>query len=146
MRPINRIAPKLPVHQMTSYQLTAPAGTHFRKATCKEVDCWAHVRGWATKIDVNSELGARQAKYIRLHSGRTFTTTADAGLITFKFPAGQTCFTEHRVPLERDPLFIVRGGDWRGAVGAARQHANAADWVDEFANHQNNLAEMIARG
>ena len=39
MRPVNRILPALPVTAMKTYSIDAPMGTHFRAATCVEVEC-----------------------------------------------------------------------------------------------------------
>ena len=100
-------------------------------------------------IDTSTELGARQANYIRLHSGRHHTAAPAPGapdLVTFTFPAGQRCFQEHRVLLERDPRCYVRGGDWRGQTSTPRVHARPVDWVDDFAEHQDKLKSEIERG
>ena len=70
------------------------------------------------------------------------------GLTEFTFEAGQTCFVEHRVPLEREPLYVVRDGDWRGNPRgtAPRIHTRPDDWVDDFAEHQQRLADRFEQG
>lgn len=144
-----RIAPNLPVGAVKTYGIRAPLQTHWRPATCAEVECLAYQRGWRTTVDVRSELGARQAYYIRMHSGRSFEVSEvnELGMVTFTFPAGQKCFQEHRVPLERPQIFVVRGGDWRGNPrGEFRRHVRAADWVDDFAEHQDKLADRFTQG
>lgn len=140
-----RIAPKMGVTAYETYGIVAPKETHTRPATCREVECVAHLQGWRTTIDVSTELGARQASYIRLMSGRHFTAQEAGGLVYFTFPAGQSCFREHRISLERDPLFYAHGGDFRGVtteVGTYRPD----DWVDKMANHQDKIIEAIERG
>jgi len=145
-----RIAPSLPAGAMKTYGIAAPRSTHWRPATCAEVECLAWRRGWRTIINVRTEFGARQAYYIRMHSGRAFTASEpDAeGMVTFVFPAGQTCFTEHPKRLEREEIYVVRDGDWRGNPRGttAVRHKRAADWVDDFANHQDRLATRLGQG
>lgn len=145
LRPLTRIAPAGRVEAYKTYQIVAPRSTHWRPATCAEVECAGHTRGWVTIVPAD---GA-QAVYIRTQSGRKFTENTADGMATFAFPAGQSCFRsrDHMVPLEREPLYIVRGGDWRGnPFGDRRQHARAADWVEDFAEHQSALADQIEEG
>lgn len=140
-----RVQPKLPVHVYDTYMIHSPVSTHTRPATCAEVDCVAARDGWITKIDVSTQLGAQQANYIRLKSGRHFTYTQVGSIVSFVFPAGQRCFADHRIKLERPELFIKRGGDWRQQTSDPIR-MRAVDWVDDFANHQADLAEHVKRG
>lgn len=142
-----RIDPQGRADQYKTYEVAAPLETHWRKATCAEVECDAHLRGWATAIDVSTDLGKTQANYIRLHSGRKYTVTEVGTIVTFTFPSGQQCFRPHRVPLDRPGIFIVRSGDWRGNPdGFVRRHSNAEDWVNDFSEHQDKLKTTIERG
>lgn len=142
-----RLTPKMPVTAYKTYALRLPKETHYRKATCQEVECEANLNGWMTTLDLSTDLGERQAKYIRLHSGRTFTVTENLPLIRLTFPPGQQCFADHQVPLEREPFFIVRDGDWRGnPTGRRRQHTSAQDWIDDFGEHQQKIADAIEQG
>lgn len=145
MMQVNRIQPAMPVGAYQTYQAVRPRSTHTRPATCREVDCEAFHKGWTTTVDVSSDLGRRQANYIRLRSGRHFTAAETGPLVTFTFPPGQKCFAEHRVDVDRPTIFLRRGGDWR-AVTSDPVHLTEADWVDDFANHQAKLAEIIERG
>lgn len=149
MRPLNRVEPRGPAAAYQTYVIDAPMATHRRRATCAEVDCAARAHGWASRINIRTDLGAAQAVYIRMHSGRAFTATEPSadGIVTFTFPAGQNCFAEHTVSLERPEFFSVHGGDFRGnPFGSVRRHTRAADWVDDFANHQDRLATRAQRG
>lgn len=148
MRPVNRIKPALPASAMKTYAIDAPRDTHWRPATCAEVGCSHLEHGWKSIVDESTELGARQAWYIRTQSGRSFVETRDAsGLTTFTFAPGQRCFTAHKVRTGRPELFVVRGGDWRGNPrGTTRVHASPEDWVDDFATHQDKLATRLAQG
>ena len=143
----HRLDPQMPVHAYTTYQLLRPKTTHYRAATCREVECEAYANGWRSVIDISTPLGARQANYVRLKSGRHFSSSVAGTVITFTFPPGQQCFAEHRVPLGREPLYIVRGGDWRGNPrGERRVHTRPDLWVEDFATHQDKLSTEIGRG
>ena len=142
-----RIEPAGPAAAYKTYSVRSPVSTHFRPATCAEVECPAYAYGWKTAVDVSTDLGAQQANYIRMHSGRSFTVAQDGNLVTFTFPFGQNCFAEHRMRLDREAFYRVRNGDWRGnPLGGQTEHVNAEDWIDDFANHQIKLAERAERG
>lgn len=141
-----------------TFSMRAPLETHWRVATCTEVQCPREEFGWQTAILEGDEFGDRQAHYIRKLSGRKFTESRrEDGYTVFSFEAGQRCFETvirggkvvngHPKRVERPELFIVRGGDWRGNP---REEAPVVrrpeDWVDEFANHQNKLADLAQRG
>jgi len=146
-RPLYRPDPVMPVQAMQSYELRAPVTTHRRAASCREFECEAYVYGWKTTLDVSTDLGAARANYIRLRSGRRFTVEEHGTMVAFTFPPGQRCFEPHTVPLFREPLLIVRGGDWRGnPTGFTRQHSSLEDWRDDFAEHQQTIADAIKEG
>lgn len=142
-----RIDPKLPAEHMKTYAISAPISTHHRKATCREVDCEAWRYGWKTLLDVTTDIGVRQAKYITGTSGRAHTVLNKGTTLEFTFPPGQQCFAAHTVPLEREPLYVVRGGDFRGNPrGTAPRQLLAPHWVDDFANHQDTIATALGDG
>jgi hypothetical protein len=139
-----RIDPKLPVHAMKTFAIHSPADTAI-PAVCEQVGCLAWRHGWETTVDESTELGTAQALYIRQSSGRTFTEqrTGD-GRTVFRFESGQRCFAEHQTRPER---YLVLGGDWRGNPRAERRvHARPADWVEDFALHQQKLASRLQEG
>lgn len=149
------IVPNLPAHQMRTYQLAAPLATHWRRATCEEVQCKGWRLGWATRVDESTDIGQKQAHFIRNPRQygaplRRYVETREAsGVTAFDFAAGQPCFdrSSHRLPLEREPLYVVRGGDWRGNPrGEVRQHGRADQWVDDCANHLDRIGRRIQRG
>lgn len=149
MRPVNRIEPHLPASAMKTYEIARPVATHFRAATCAEVECPAYVNGWNTIVDEHSELGQKQAYYIRHNAKRKFTEKkSEAGPTCFTFESGQNCFRQHKMPLEREPLYRVRGGDFRGNPRGIplMTHRSGDDWVDDFANHQDKLATRLEQG
>lgn len=149
MRHVTRITPNLPAQVYKTYQIVQPLATHFRPATCEEAGCGAYERGWRTAVDETTELGQRQAHYIRRLSGRRFVEERHPeGMTAFVFEPGQRCFAQHQVPLEREPWYFVRGGDWRGNPLRIPpyQHTRGEHWVEDFAEHQARLNEAIERG
>jgi hypothetical protein len=151
MRKPFRIEPKLPAGAMKTYAIIAPRSTHFRPATCAEVDCPHYLNGWRTTVDMSTELGQRQAYHIAHDAGRSYQVEkVSATLVAFTFPAGQRCFrsADHQVRVGKPEIYVVREGDWRGNPRRAepRVHKRPADWVDDFANHQDRLATRHAQG
>ena len=151
MRPLTRITPNAPPAAYKTYAIRSPLATHFRPATCAEVECQAHTKGWRTAVDESTDLGQRQAYYIRKQSGRRFSEHRDeAGLTVFEFEAGQRCFRsdEHRVSLQRPENFLVLGGDYRGNPmrTPAHKHTRPEFWVEDFANHQDKIADRRKAG
>jgi hypothetical protein len=142
---LTRLEPAGPVHAYQTYQIVSPISTHFRDGTCDEAGCLAQRNGWRTTVDESTDLGARQAHYIRKQSGRRFTESrTETGLTAFTFEAGQRCFATHKVPLERPELYVVRGGDWRGNPrGEVRRHSGPDSWVNDFAEHQDRIARVV---
>lgn len=110
-------------------------------AVCEQVNCpqWRH--GWESTVDETTELGQRQAAYIRGHARRTFREQRTAaGLTVFRFEPGQRCFADHRTVPE---TYTVRRG---GAGTPARIHTRPADWVEDFTEHQQHVAADRERG
>jgi hypothetical protein len=141
-----RIQPALAVGDYQTYSITAPLSTHFRRATCAEVDCAAYLSGWRVRVEGLPP----QLLHVAKTSGRRYVEQSVAeGETWLVFEAGQLCFkeSEHRVRIDRPELYVVRDGDWRGnPTGRVRQHTNAADWVEDFGEHQQRIADQIDRG
>jgi hypothetical protein len=150
MRPISRVEPAAPVGIFQTYSIAAPRETHWRRATCEEAGCDAHRYGWRTVLDVATDRGHNTAEYIRRMSGRRFTEERTGPTaVTFTFPPGQDCFkaADHRVRLDRQEIYVVRGGDWRGnPTGQRRTHARPEHWVEDFAENQDHLITLRERG
>ncbi len=141
---IHRLPPALPPQDMKTYSIASPVETHTRSARCEEVGCEAQAAGWQTLVNESTDLGSRQAHYIRTMSGRAHTEALEAGVTTFTFPAGEQCFADHRVSLDRPEFYLVRGGDWRGNPRSeARQHSGPDAWVNDFGEHQDALDRSI---
>ncbi|MGW3025870.1 hypothetical protein [Streptomyces sp. NPDC001221] len=141
---MNRIEPNMPTGAYQTYSITAPPDTAHRSA-CERANCQAWRYGWESAIDESTELGQRQAAYIRQQSGRTFREMkTDAGLTVFRFEPHQRCFAEHGT---RPEIYLVRDGDWRGnPTGRQRQHTRAQDWVEDFGEHQQRIADQQQKG
>lgn len=139
-----RIAPALPVGAYTTYQVLAPLSTHFRPATCEEVDCEAYRNGWRVRIE-----GLAPAM---LHAARTCgrryrELQVAQGETWLVYEPGQPCLkaTTHTTRLDRPEIYLRRPGDWRG-LGEAYRHSRPEHWVDDFATHQQQLADRLERG
>lgn len=144
-----RIPPAMPTGSYTTYALSAPLATHFRNEQCSQVGCGPYANGWRTAVDETADLGQRQAHYIRKQSGRRFTEHRDeAGLTVFVFEAGQRCFRDHRVRIDRPEHFLQWRGDWRTSPRRddVRVFGRGADWVESFQEHQDRLATAMERG
>lgn len=146
MQQINRIMPLHPVTAYKTYAISFPKQTHTRPATCEEVGCEQWQYGWRTRLPLDSDLAVYLAAGTH---GRRFqeipTGTAEREFI---FPPGQKCFrsTQHRIKLDRPGIYIVRGGDWRGATTEPRRHTRPEFWVEDFALNQQAIADAHKRG
>lgn len=146
---VNRVMPAMGAQNYQTFQIAAPKSTHTRKATCEEVECAQYARGWKMKLDLATELGQRQAHYIKYQSGRSFTHEAlPEGLVELTFRSGQPCFQEHRVRTDLPEVFRVKGGDFRGnpLKTPTRVHKKPEFWVEEFALNQQKIADAIQKG
>ena len=144
-----RLDPQMPAAAYRTYQIAAPLSTHFRPATCAEVNCPAYLHGFQTSVDESADLGQRQAHYIRHDATRRHTERrAETGLTVFEFEAGQRCFEAagHRARVDREERFLIRGGDWRGNPRGDRREVSATSWVDDFGEHQETLANVFEKG
>jgi hypothetical protein len=146
-----RVIPGMPVQAMRTYGISSPIATHYRRATCAEVECGPTVNGWKSLADESTPDGQRRAHYIRKQSGRHFSEGREGSLTVFWFPPGQMCFDsgndQHMVSLERPATFLVRDGDWRGnPSGSRRVHQRPEDWVEDFAENLDQVKTQIERG
>ena len=149
MQTVNgRIPPALPVAAYKTYQIAAPLATHWSIVTCADAGCEYLETGWDSLVDESTDLGQRQAHYIRRESGRRFTEERQPdGLTRFAFEAGQKCFTEHRGRNSRPERFVERDGDYRGNPTRRRREFGRPDeWVESFSEHQDRLRTILERG
>ena len=133
---------------MQAYRVVSPLATHYRPGTCEEADCSQQAHGWQTRLDLKTELGVRQATYIRSQSGRTFVEQLDPASCTvlFIFAPDQPCFSSvndngrprqgHYIPLERPELYLV------DSAGGRRIHSGGDAWVDDLCTNQSIIADL----
>lgn len=150
------LRPSLPPQALQTFEIAEPLPTHWRPASCAEVECEAHAHGWRTTCDLTTDLGVRQARYIRDKAGRHFTHefSGDGKLITFTFSAGQQCFTPHRVSVGRPALFVVRRGGHRDPHGprpvrhlpGVRVFDRPDQWADDLHEATDRVAAARQRG
>lgn len=117
-------------------------------ATCADVRCEAFERGWRTVLDLSTDLGQRQWKHIRDHSGRAYTDISARDGVTpplrvLWFEPGQRCFRQHTM---RPQLFVAYRGRPGYTLSGIRRYDRADQWADDFATHQQTLAEQQRRG
>jgi hypothetical protein len=155
------IIPKLNPDATRTYQIIAPLPSHFRPATCAEVECKAWASGWITTVlpgtPEHGQVMALRGKYSMIAGRRELKSPGDPGsgwfvnplhaanedgTVSFEFAAGQQCFrrSQHRKSLEREPFYRVKDG--MSAPTARR----ADDWVSDFAEHQQMIADARTRG
>lgn len=138
---------RTPVQHQRTFQIDQPIDTHFRVAACQEVGCKAYANGWRMGFDLTDPDKAAAARAIRDRSGRTFTAEVTEGRVVLTFPAGQRCFVKHRKSLEREPIYVVRGGDFRGNPRRERTvHRTADSFVDRWDNELSTVKEVLERG
>ena len=130
---------------MQTYGITAPLSTHFRDGDCKEANCKAYQFGWMTKIDEATDLGRHQGYYIRHDSKRKFREEHDGALTIFIFEAGQQCFGQHKLRIDRPEIFSVQGGDWRGFTTEARL-MSPNNWVEHNIETLDSIRRAHQRG
>ena len=145
------IMPLMDADAYKTYGMSMPLTTHWRKATCEEIECEAQRNGWVSTFDLSTELGRKQFAYCQADKSRSYSMQRpSADLVKLVYKPGNECFrrSDHRLPLERPARFVVAGGDWRGNPRRtpARVHVRAEDWVEDFSEHQDALASAIERG
>lgn len=134
--------PRLPVEAYQTWSVQSRPDKRVR-SVCEKVGCRQWRNGWESVIDESTELGRRQAEFIR-GSRRTFREQLNgAGLTVFRFESGQRCFDDHQTMPEK---YVVRGGDYRAVVGKVRVHARASDWVEHVQQHMGLLLDERDKG
>lgn len=133
-----------------SFSITQPRATHWRKATCAEVDCPDYVKGWWSEFDTRTAQGKAQEAYVRYESGRAFQQALEneygepvpPGVVRFVFFPGQQCFHahKHQVRLDVPEIFATRIGDFRTPLG--QQTCSPDGWVNQFLENDERLRKQ----
>lgn len=149
----SRPTPALPPGAYQSYELSAPATTHRRPASCEEFGCDHYAKGWATTVQAASE---DEALLLRACRGevdgrrrRALQIKQPSGFVQYVFEPGQPCFSagKHTVHNDREAIGIRRAGDHRGnPSGEILVHSNLDNWVEDFGEHQQNLSDAAEKG
>lgn len=139
--------PRMGAEAYRTYSIHAPLSTHFRPAGCEEYGCPDYEKGWQVRVEGLDPALLHAAR----NSGRKHTELRVAeGETWLVFEAGQPCFqaSQHRMRIDKPELFVVRDGDRRGNPRGtkARLHQRAADWQEDFAEHQQGLADAYKEG
>lgn len=146
MQRMNRIPPQGRVQDYKTYQIVSPLKTHWRAATCPEVQCAEYERGWKLRVEGLAPEMLHAAKT----SGRKYTElNISATENWLVFEAGQPCFRArlHKKLLDKQEIFIARDGDFRGnPTGNYRKHTRPEFWLEDFQEHQDKVARQIERG
>jgi hypothetical protein len=140
-----RLEPQMQPGAYQTFQVVAPLSTHWAPATCAEVDCGEYANGWRLRVEGLTE----QDVHLATHCGRKFERVPVApGETWLVFEAGQPCFkaSQHRKRIDREERYIIRGGDHRANPGGERRETSATGWLDDFGEHQDQLAERLERG
>lgn len=133
--------PRLPVEAYQTWSVKSRPDKRVR-SVCERVGCPRWRNGWESVIDEGTDLGRQQAAFIR-SSRRTFREQKTAGLTVFRFEPYQRCFADHQTMPEK---YLVRGGDYRAAVGQVRVHQRPEDWVEHVQQHMGRLLDERDKG
>ncbi|MFI1728182.1 hypothetical protein ACH40E_02865 [Streptomyces acidicola] len=145
---LSRPAPMMDPQYYKTYSVVSPLTTHFRRATCEEIGCPNYLNGWRVRVeglppDLLHTARTSGRKYVeqRVAEGETWLV----------FESGQRCFraSDHRTRIsDRPPLYVVGDGDHRGNPRGTkpRVHHNPGNWLDDFATHQQAIADEIKKG
>lgn len=121
------------------WTIDSPIATHWRRATCEEVDCAKHRTGYRIRVDALAEADLDAIR----QSNRPFTVLDVAeGETYWVFPPGTPCFEAslHQVPVGRPELYVVRD---RGEV---RRYDRADQWAEDCATHTTKIVDKIKEG
>ena len=142
--------PALGARYFQTFTAARPKQTHWRKATCEEIECEQYLNGWWTIVPVGSDQeravfeACSGADGFRRHAIERPDEADGPGLRAFWFPAGNPCFlaSQHQVPLERPEIFYVRDGDLRRSLGRVRRFDRADQWQEEWNDRMDKLTRL----
>lgn len=147
----NRPVPQMPTQSYKTFAIKSPLTTHYRRATCAEIDCPDYLNGWYLKIEGTPE----DLLYTARNAGRKYTVgevMLEENGEVFKaliFEAGQACFREstHVKSLERPEFFFAGRGDYRSfSHRKAHQYDRPDQFVDDFEDHLARIRRALQQG
>ena len=129
------------IQRTNTYQATWPKSSHWRKATCEEVDCPHFLMGWVTKVLIGSDMD----DYIReVSKSRKYKVVREGELNAYYFDAGQQCFGgeagTHHKKLERG-AWLTKNAATRNPKFLEQVAMESERWIDEFNEeaHRSNI-------
>lgn len=141
----NRRLPRLATFNYRTFRISSPIKTHFRKATCAEVNCEAYINGWSLpKANLDPQM-----LYLATHSGKSYKEYDLNGTIYLVYSAGQTCFNaaKHVISLQRPEFYFAGRGDYRSfSPRRSHKYERSDQWLDDFATHQARNKQLVDRG
>lgn len=133
--------PHLSAQTHKLYSVAAPLTTHWRSATCLEVDCPNFLNGWKVRVEGLPD----ELLYAAKTSGRKYVQMdVGPGETYLVFEAGQQCFAQHTTSLDRPAIFAVRSDLIQR--GRPFIHSGPDAWLDDFDSHQQTLRAQQERG
>ena len=124
------------IHHTNVYQAAFPRSSHWRRATCAEVDCPHYLMGWATKVIAGSD----HDDYIKADKTRRYRIIKEGELNAYYFEAGQQCFRgeagDHYKKLERG-AWLTKNAANRNPLFLERVAMEPQQWIDEFNEEAN---------
>lgn len=143
---MNRIKPMGQPQDYRTFQITSPLSTHWRPATCADVDCPHYLNGWRVRVEGLDP----KMLYAAQTSGRKYTELHVAENENWLvFEAGQSCFraSQHKKLLDRQEIFIARDGDWRGnPTGRVRKHTRPEFWIEDMQENNASVQKRLEQG
>ncbi len=144
-RKISRPRPIGPPHAYQTYSVQTPKETHFRKATCAEINCDAWREGWTLRVqDLDERLWATIKASKKRY--RRMDLTATEGYLIFE--PGQACFHsfKHVTRIDKPEIYLVGRGDWRTFIPQRAQVFKKPEhWVEHMYDHL-DLLKRKSRG
>lgn len=143
-KPLVRWAPKMEPKNYRTFGASSPLKTHYRPATCQEVNCQAYANGWSFDVAVLSKAAYYKVTHAGKHYRKVTLSPTQQYLV---FSPEQPCFDSHVVPLDRPEILYTGRGDWRiFNRNHARVIKSADEFADRFGTHVQLLREHIKRG
>jgi len=131
------------VYGYKTYAVRSPLETHYRKATCVEVNCEAYRNGWQFR----KEGMTAEMLFYATHCGKRYRELQVApGETYLVYEPGQRCFEAsfHTVSLERPEWdFVGRGDSSVFQTDKARRHTKREFWVEDFQHHLEKINRLI---
>jgi hypothetical protein len=131
-----------------TFAIRQPMVTHFRVATCAEVECQAYLGGWQLRVEQLSDMLLHTAR----NAGKKFmeleVSETEHYLV---FEPGQPCFSaaQHRAPLERPAFFYAGRGHWSSRIFSTRtaqKFNRPEDWAERMDEHLDRIRVKIQEG